>query len=206
MEKEKNVRIPQQKRSVEKKERILDAAYRLFCENGFAKTTTSEIAASAGVSVGSLYSYFTDKHHIFFEIMLRYDERFNALHEEFFTRIEELRESPAVWLRAYLEALIQIHQDTADFQREMKILYYSDPDIAHRLDAGAENVRQVIEQYLQLAQKPLRITDLEATTQLLSLMVSAVVDYLFLSSRPVEKERILNEFITAMNRYIFDLT
>lgn len=57
----KNIRIPQQKRSIEKKEKIIDAAFRAFNQNGFFNTSTDDIADEADFSVGSIYSYFTDK-------------------------------------------------------------------------------------------------------------------------------------------------
>ena len=43
------VRIPKQKRSIEKKDAIIKASYTLFCEKGYYKTNTAEIAKMAGV-------------------------------------------------------------------------------------------------------------------------------------------------------------
>ncbi|MGF6506162.1 TetR/AcrR family transcriptional regulator [Paraburkholderia sp. 32] len=40
---------------------ILEAARRLFISDGFEGTSTTRIAEAAGVSVGSLYEYFTSK-------------------------------------------------------------------------------------------------------------------------------------------------
>lgn len=45
----------------EKRLRIIDAAMRLFNENGFHGTPTSKIAKKARVSVGTLFNYFTTK-------------------------------------------------------------------------------------------------------------------------------------------------
>lgn len=57
----KVTRKPQQKRSIEKRAKILEAAFILFCEKGFEGTNTAEIAQYAGVATGTLYSYFSDK-------------------------------------------------------------------------------------------------------------------------------------------------
>jgi AcrR family transcriptional regulator len=43
------------------RQRILDAAVRLFKANGFAATTTREIAAEAEIAAGTLFNYFTSK-------------------------------------------------------------------------------------------------------------------------------------------------
>ena len=59
------VREPMQKRSIEKKTRIVKAGLDLFCEKGFYNTNTVEIAKVAGVSTGTVYSYFKDKKDIY---------------------------------------------------------------------------------------------------------------------------------------------
>lgn len=46
---------------VEARERLLHMALRLFAEKGFAKTSTREIAQSAGVNLAAIKYYFGDK-------------------------------------------------------------------------------------------------------------------------------------------------
>ena len=60
-------RIPTQKRSIEKRNRIIEKGFELMCENGYYKTNTTEIAKYAGVSTGIIYQYFNDKKEIFIE-------------------------------------------------------------------------------------------------------------------------------------------
>ena len=69
---EKGIREPKQQRSIEKKERIIKAAYDLFSENGYYSTVTSDIAKRAGVSTGIVYGYFTDKRDILFYVLKDY--------------------------------------------------------------------------------------------------------------------------------------
>ena len=45
-----------------KKEALLSAAYRLFTEKGFSKTTISDIVDDAGLAKGTFYLYFNDKY------------------------------------------------------------------------------------------------------------------------------------------------
>lgn len=52
---------PQQKRSRELVEKLLDATAATIAERGLDNTTTNHIAECAGVSIGSLYQYFPDK-------------------------------------------------------------------------------------------------------------------------------------------------
>ena len=60
----KKIREPRQKRSIEKKNKIIKAGMELILENGYHSTTTADIAKKAGVSTGIVYSYFEDKKHI----------------------------------------------------------------------------------------------------------------------------------------------
>jgi AcrR family transcriptional regulator len=50
---------------------LIDAATALFGAHGYDAVGTPEIAQRAGVSVGTFYRYFTDKHEIYLEIARR---------------------------------------------------------------------------------------------------------------------------------------
>lgn len=65
-------RLPQQVRSRERFNRILDAAAQLFVEIGYESVTTDEIAARANTSVGGLYRFFPDKLVVFHALLDRY--------------------------------------------------------------------------------------------------------------------------------------
>ncbi len=52
-----------------KEQKILEAAISIFARRGFAKTKISDIAANAGVAVGSVYLYFPDKESILLRIL-----------------------------------------------------------------------------------------------------------------------------------------
>lgn len=54
-------KAPRQQRSRVTVDAIIEAATRVLARRGWARFTTNEIAAVAGVSVGSLYQYFPDK-------------------------------------------------------------------------------------------------------------------------------------------------
>lgn len=68
------VRIPTQKRSIEKRNKIIEKGFELICKNGYYKTNTIDIAEYAGVSTGIIYQYFNDKKEIFLEGMKMYSD------------------------------------------------------------------------------------------------------------------------------------
>ena len=47
-----------------KRESLLDSAFSLFIDNGFNKTSISDIVNNAGVAKGTFYLYFKDKYQI----------------------------------------------------------------------------------------------------------------------------------------------
>src|SRR3990170_6918262 len=62
------------------KERILDAAWRLFQQQGFAGTTVTQIEAAAALSAGSgsFYRHFRSKEEVLQAVVDREVDRINA--------------------------------------------------------------------------------------------------------------------------------
>ena len=73
------------------RERILDTASRLFRSNGWATTTTRDIAQSAGIATGTLFNYFETKEAIaatlISETLKSTHEVSDSLEEELFSFI-----------------------------------------------------------------------------------------------------------------------
>jgi AcrR family transcriptional regulator len=72
------VRPPQQTRSQETLDRILDAAEALAAEKGFAHAPVSEIVRRAGSSVGAFYTRFADKQALLQALYQRFFEQATA--------------------------------------------------------------------------------------------------------------------------------
>ena len=69
---ENDVREPIQKRSIETKDKIIEAGFDLICNDGYHKKDTAKIAKKAGVSTGIVYHYFKDKRAIFLAGLEKY--------------------------------------------------------------------------------------------------------------------------------------
>ena len=61
-------------RNPHKRRAILEAAYRLFRENGFERTSVSAIVALVGGSKGTIYAHFGSKEELFAECMFAVPE------------------------------------------------------------------------------------------------------------------------------------
>jgi AcrR family transcriptional regulator len=63
--------VPQQSRSIERVERILDAAAKVVVSDGVEALTTRGVAAAAEVPVATLYQYFADRDEILLALVER---------------------------------------------------------------------------------------------------------------------------------------
>lgn len=71
-----SIRIPKQKRSMNRKSRIMETALEIFAQKGMHRTSSNEIAEKAGVSIGTFYSYFENKKTLFLEILENHLDNF----------------------------------------------------------------------------------------------------------------------------------
>lgn len=68
--KDSSASFTERKKQLKEKELLL-AAYSLFLEKGFEKTSIDDIAKNAGVAKGTFYLYFNDKHDILNKLILQ---------------------------------------------------------------------------------------------------------------------------------------
>src|SRR5579871_3973994 len=78
-------KAPQQGRSTQLVEDILEAAIRVLSREGAQRFTTARVADAAGVSVGSLYQYFPNKEAILFRLQTDEWKRTEGLLERIMT-------------------------------------------------------------------------------------------------------------------------
>ena len=144
----KHVREPQQKRSADTKNKVLDTAYKLYCDKGYYETTTNEIAKVAGVNIGSLYSYFQDKKTILLEVVKRYHASYLQTIDAIYQDTESCEQAVKVWMRRLMDDLIRAHQETRTFNKELNLLSYSIPEIAAVMEDQHSKVRQITVAFL----------------------------------------------------------
>ena len=92
--------------SAEKRRRIIDAAYTLVARGGFQEASIRSTAEGAGISTGSVYSYFGNRDELLAELF-----RELAAHE--FAAVEEAVRGASPGLESSLAALIETFADRA---------------------------------------------------------------------------------------------
>ena len=98
---------PRQQRARETVDAILVAAAHILKTQGLEQTTTNRIAEVAGVSIGSLYQYFPNKHSVIAALRERHSDWFNGCLRAEAARMAELPFRPAA--RAAVELVIALH-------------------------------------------------------------------------------------------------
>ena len=113
------IRIPKQKRSIEKKEALKKAAVELFSTKGFHNTSSNEIAKKANVSIGTFYSYFVDKKSLYEELIT---DLYNESLQEITIMDVSGFTSPREFVRKYVALILHNHEYMTAFQKEISAL------------------------------------------------------------------------------------
>ncbi|GAA1807278.1 TetR/AcrR family transcriptional regulator [Agromyces neolithicus] len=126
------------------RERILDAAERLFAERGFDATPTSSISKSAGVPKGLLFYYFPTKHDLLRALVT---ERLD---------LGPIDPSALVEPGDPVAALLNLSKALADVQAESAVLgvivwreQRTHPDVRAKLREYRQQVQGIVERVLR---------------------------------------------------------
>ena len=131
------------------RERILAAAVEVFTRQGYAATTTRDVAAAAGVNIATLHYHHQSKEALFGTVAARAMERFNAVFDEVHAASKDVRDFLRRFVGAYTELLLEYpylagfiqheseraptqfmeHVDFARWSREMDAMVRADPAV-----------------------------------------------------------------------------
>ena len=126
---ENEIREPIQKRSIETKDKIIEAGFELICNDGFYNTNTSKIAKKAGVSTGIIYQYFKDKRDIFLSGLDKYaDDIFYPMLNMPNMRFD--KHDLPIMMKDMINRYISNHKLSAIAHEEITAMTHSDKDVA----------------------------------------------------------------------------
>lgn len=126
---ETEIRKPVQKRSIETKDKIIEAGFDLICSDGYYKTNTAKIAKKAGVSTGIVYQYFKDKRDIFLAGLEKYAD--NIFYPTF--TIPNFKPDKTTLhdnIKKVIKKYISNHNLSLTAHEEITAMIHSDKDVA----------------------------------------------------------------------------
>lgn len=126
-----DIREPKQERSIEKKNRIVQAGFELFSQVGYYNTNTAEIAKRAGVSTGIVYGYFKDKRDILLDVLEIYvKEAFAPVLNMINTLTAPVNFEDII--QHVLDGAIEIHKKYANIHEALHSLSHSDEAVNNK--------------------------------------------------------------------------
>jgi AcrR family transcriptional regulator len=168
-------RQPKQNRSVETFNAILEAAGKLFAEQGYEETTTHQIAASAGVSVGALYRYFDGKQAILKEVYTREVSGLRRRILEGFSIADIIGQDVKGLVRKTMALAFRVYGERPGLRRVLTEQSRKIPELGELRRAQEAEVHRAVQQILSSA-PGVRVPDREVGSYLVSLFMESLID------------------------------
>ncbi|TGK81474.1 TetR/AcrR family transcriptional regulator [Leptospira noumeaensis] len=187
-------KVPQQKRSKERYQKIVDTAIELLGEVGYDDLTTDLIAERSGISVGSIYQFFPNKESIIYS---HAESCYFILHDSFFKLLdEELKKKKKFspdFIAFTLSAFEQAFNEVKGYRLINSILYTNQALLQLDIESNERFAKSLAEKViLQLFPK----VD-KKFAYYRALMIVETVDSVFKiaqrKEKPSEKKAVLSE-------------
>ncbi len=206
-EQKHKARTPVQKRAMETKQKIIEAAEALFAEKGYHKTNALEIAARAGVATGSFYGYFNNKKEVLVEVIRNFyahasEKVLNAYRAHVYdNNTDNYREGKAL-VHFMIQALHAAHDINPALHRELIAMVLLDREIE---EINREEERKVIASMTSLLDNyrdHVRVKDIEAAALLLYRVSEEIIHRIRFMGSEIDGARILAELEEMVCRYL----
>lgn len=204
MNNENAVRVPQQARSIEKRNRLVEAAMILFGEKGFYGTNAKEIARAAGVSVGTFYAYFADKKELLLEILSRH---MAEVDESVFPELKAMIRDGATGRevgRRIIRLGHQSHHHAPGLLRVMLGMRYADEDFNRLALAQGREMTDRFARLLGVMRGHLRVTDLEAAARVVANAFEETMHSVAVFGTDIDRERLYAALEDMVAAYLFN--
>jgi AcrR family transcriptional regulator len=192
---------PQQPRAKETVRAILEATARILDRESLDAATTTRIAEVAGVSIGSLYQYFSHRDAILEALQDREFERTISVMQAVFAD-GNLDQAPVETVTAALRGLAQLYAQSPGLHRVLTIegLRVARAERVHAFD---RRVIELVRHFLVATRAPLRIDDVEAAAFIIYQSVRATMLAHLLERPPgLDAEALIHELTNFLTAYV----
>lgn len=197
-----------QKRSIETREKILNAAWELFAEKGYFKTNTHDLADRAGVATGSFYGYFNNKKEVVIELIRRFhdeafEKAFNNFRLQIGDNVTDNIDQGRKLVRLIIQSLKESHAINPMLHREATALILLDEDVKKIKSEDDNKTIAFLITLLQQYKQFIRVDDIEAAAILLFRISDEIIHRIMINKEEIEEERLLGELEDMICSYLF---
>ncbi|MCD5323304.1 MULTISPECIES: TetR/AcrR family transcriptional regulator [Pontibacillus] len=147
-------------KSSEKRERILQAGIQTFAVNGYSTTTIKEVAKTAGVSYGTVFTYFENKEDLFKASVLEPLEEVKSV----MFSIPHPSEHPAEQIKETIERQFRFFAQQTTYARMLQYVIGQPerfPDLFKELDQFSLHLREALRPLILKGQEKGELIQLE---------------------------------------------
>lgn len=196
-------RAPVQKRSREKKQRMIVAGMKLFSEHGFHETGVTEIAREAKVSVGSFYNYFNDKKDLLDQVSEAYTASIiKGVYGNFADNAPYDRDTYDI-TSYIIENAKLAHTLSTELHREMLALKNREPHMAKLNRSIVAALENGVAEILANCSNKVRIQDIHMGSRLVSGAIEETMHRCFLEAAEPDMEKTFAELTDMCHQYLF---
>ena len=187
-----------QKRSQATVEALLDATARVLTREGYDRASTNRIAATAGVSVGSLYQYFPNKEALVAALVARHNREMLELLRHALKEVASLDLATA--MREVVRAAVDAHLVDAALHRVFAEQVPRMGQLA-KIEALQQEVFLMVRTYLEERRNEISVRDLDAATSICVTTVDALT-HEFVINKPDALDGDRDRFIDEVTQLI----
>jgi AcrR family transcriptional regulator len=164
-------RAPRQTRSKDTVAVILEATTQILIERGSRGLTTNHVAARAGVSIGTLYQYFSNKQDL---VMAVVNAHIAEMLELLRVMVFDTADLPiSVTVRRYVQGMVEAHSVNPELHRAcLEQTLSQDPSFLFGIQARAA---QLVQAYLAMHAHAIQREDLAAAAYVLVVSVDTLI-------------------------------
>jgi AcrR family transcriptional regulator len=187
-----------QKRSQATVQTLLDATARVLTRQGYDRASTNRIAATAGVSVGSLYQYFPNKEALVAALVARHNQEMLELLRDALEKVASLDLAAA--MRELVRATVDAHLVDPALHR---IFAEQVPRMGQlaEIEALQRETFLLIRAYLEERRSEIAVRDLDSATSICVTAVEALT-HEFVIDKPDAPCRDRDRFVEEVTRLI----
>jgi len=185
------------KKAMEQKQKIVDAALKVFAKKGYGRASVREIAAAAGVTTGALYYYYQNKFDLVSDVIQ------NHIHYVYNMSTEEEGGAPKD-PSAFLEEVKQATSDRLSDAEEQKLHFLLIGEVLTKDETIKEefrsHYREITEKTAEYFDYAFDVKNEKAKRLVSSFLIAALDGMAFQNSLGLHNEN-QDEMIAAFNDF-----